>query len=80
MTLQEWADGIGMHGITVHSKGDARWIPDSGRDVFIEHARTQLFNLEDYFVSSISSGTIWLLPRATAGEYRRNEWVNRHTL
>lgn len=60
MTLQKWANGIGMHGVTVGEKGDARYIVDTRE---IEHSRTWLWDLEDYIVSSVSGGTIWLIPR-----------------
>lgn len=36
-------------------------VPD---DQTIAHVRTYLFRLDDYIVSSVTGGTIWLIPRA----------------
>jgi hypothetical protein len=58
MTLAQWARG---NGATVHTHGNAVWVVDDRR---IEHARTQLWDLTDYVVSSVSGGSVWLVPRA----------------
>jgi hypothetical protein len=64
MTLQQWADGIGMHGVPVGVQGAARYIHDTRA---IEHDRTWLWDLEDYQVSSVAGGVIWLVSREGAG-------------
>jgi hypothetical protein len=57
MTLALWSS---FHGKTanVHTNGIARWIPD-----FVGDSRSELWRLDDYIVSSVCGGTIWLLPR-----------------
>ena len=61
MTLQQWANGIGMRGLKLNqSTGQSRFVLDSQE---IAHSRTWLWDLEDYRVTSVSSGVIWLMPK-----------------
>mgnify|MGYP001606331381 CR=1 FL=1 len=61
MKLAQWLKQPGpdrYQPITAHS-------PSVGiHDVrAIEHSRTYLWGLDDYFVSSVSGGVIWLVPK-----------------
>ncbi len=62
MTLQEWS--IRFDRVINSGKNGAFWLPDSFSFVEIQEtkARNELWNLSDYIVSSVSGGTIWLIP------------------
>ncbi len=58
-TLEQWLKNTGAYKpITVHA-------PAIGiHDVrSIDHFRTYLWDLSDYYVSSVSGGVIWLVPK-----------------
>jgi hypothetical protein len=59
MTLAEWAE---QSEYRVGEHGAARWVPDVATDRALA-IRSQLWDLDDYRVSSVSGGTIWLMPR-----------------
>jgi hypothetical protein len=57
MTLKEWSE---RYGIDMREKDGAHWVPDT----FTGHeARWTLWSLSDMTVSSVTGGTIWLVPR-----------------
>lgn len=57
MALATWLEG---QTITGQRHGGAYVVPDVRA---IEHARTLLWNLSDYVVTSVQGGSIWLMPR-----------------
>jgi hypothetical protein len=60
MTLEQWRNSYETHSTgRFHPKG-AYVRPDSSD---IEHGRTWLWALSDYLVSSVTGGSIWLVPR-----------------
>jgi len=64
MTLSEWTaqDGIPYR---VTFQGTAAWIPDFlDNDRQRRSLRAQLWNLSDYRVTSVTGGSIWLMPKA----------------
>jgi hypothetical protein len=57
MTLAEWSEWA---DVPVRVKGEARLVADAETRGM---CRTSLWHLDDYLVSSVSAGTIWLTPR-----------------
>ena len=59
MTLAQWLKGIGSNAYSPIVTGPGVGIHDTSH---IEHTRTYLWDLSDYYVSSVQAGVIWLLP------------------
>jgi hypothetical protein len=59
MTLAEWLQDC-PYIARPHGQGGAMVLPDSGVS---ERKRAQLSTLSDYRVSSVTGGSIWLIPR-----------------
>lgn len=59
MTLAEWSKSAGVTPI-IPKQFNSRVIPDTKQ---IADVRTWLWDLSDYVVSSVSGGSIWLMPR-----------------
>jgi hypothetical protein len=57
MTLHQWEDHAPIDALA-HRDG-ARWIPDA---LIPPAIRPTLWRLEDFRVSSVSGGSIWLTP------------------
>jgi hypothetical protein len=62
MTLDEW---VKLSPIKPIQRGEAIVVPDSS---LINDIRPQLWNLSDYFVSSVQGGAIWLIPNSLGSE------------
>ena len=62
MTLREWENLADRHAFILQGKDKAYWIPDT---IGLQDSglRPLLWRLSDYLVSSITGGTIWLVPR-----------------
>lgn len=61
LTLEQWLRQPGpdkMQEIVAHTP--AIGIHDGGA---IAHQRTELWNLSDYYVSTVTGGVIWLCPK-----------------
>ena len=64
MTLFEWEVKTGVY-VGSHDSG-ARWVPGSTLRM-TDTARRRLWHLDDYLVSSVMGGTIWLVRRRPSG-------------
>lgn len=60
MTLAQWLKGIGSNAYAPIVTGPGVGIHDTPH---IAYTRTYLWDLSDYYVSSVQAGVIWLLPR-----------------
>ena len=60
MTLNEWKQKWD-YVVTTHSSG-AMVLPDD----LVCGARSELWHLSDYVVSSVTGGSVWLIKRETA--------------
>lgn len=64
LTLAQWLDSVDRPGFAAHIAAKringAVYIPDC---THIEHMRTYLWSLSDYLVSSVSGGSVVLIPR-----------------
>jgi hypothetical protein len=58
-TLDQWAE---KQPYALGTKGGGKWMPDGLNLV----DRAAAWDLDDYFVSSVSGGTIWFAPRSSA--------------
>lgn len=64
MTLRQWCVSAGVTPI-IPKHFNSRVIPDTNQ---IAPMRTRLWDLSDYLVSSVTGGSIWLVPRNTIVE------------
>jgi hypothetical protein len=62
MTAKEWERKYG-YALRPHNNKGTLWIPDSQLDKK-KLMRYDLFHLSDYAVSSITGGSVWLIPRS----------------
>ncbi len=65
MTLLQWEAAHPRAYVGTHDSG-ARWVPDTTAAMTYDDRRL-LWRLDDYLVTSVIVGTIWLVLRRTSG-------------